>query len=86
MPCLGGPILLNRGCQQAITLNRLMGLELLLALGIPILLLVGGTLYFAARGRFPKKLKRITSRDAILWNTLLGLTIALVVVRYLTRR
>ena len=27
-----------------------MGLELLLALGIPILLLVGGTLSFAARG------------------------------------
>ena len=26
-----------------------MGLELLLALGIPILLLVGGTLFFAAR-------------------------------------
>ena len=63
-----------------------MGLELLLALGIPILLLVGGTLYFATGGRFPKKLKRITSRDAILWNTLFGLTIALVVVRYLTRR
>ena len=28
-----------------------MGLELLLALGIPILLLVGGTLFFAARGQ-----------------------------------
>ena len=63
-----------------------MGLELLLALGIPILLLVGGTLYFATRGQFPQVLKRLTSRDAILWNTLIGLTIALGAVRYLTRK
>ena len=63
-----------------------MGLELLLALGIPILLLVGGMLFFAARGQFPKVLKRLTSRDAILWNTLIGLTIALGAVRYLTRK
>ena len=63
-----------------------MGLELFLGLGIPILLLVGGTLYFAARGQFPQVLKRLTSRDAILWNTLIGLTIALGAVRYLTRK
>jgi hypothetical protein len=36
-----------------------MGLELLLALGIPILLLVGGTLYFAARGQFPQVRKHL---------------------------
>jgi hypothetical protein len=63
-----------------------MGLELLLALGIPILLLVGGTLFFAARGQFPQVLKRLTSRDAILWNTLIGLTIALGAIRYLTHK
>ncbi len=63
-----------------------MGLELLLALGIPILLLVGGMLFFAARGQFPQVLKRLTSRDAILWNTLIGLTIALGAIRYLTRK
>ena len=63
-----------------------MGLELLLALGIPILLLVGGMLFFAARGQFPQVLKRLTSRDAILWNTLIGMTIALGAVRYLTRK
>ena len=63
-----------------------MGLELLLALGLPILLLVGGTLYFAARGQFPQVLKRLTSRNAIVWNTLFGLTIALGAVRYLTRK
>jgi hypothetical protein len=45
-----------------------MGLELLLALGMPILLLVGGTLYFAARGKFLQVLKLLTSRDAILAN------------------
>jgi hypothetical protein len=63
-----------------------MGLELLVALGVPILLLIGGTLYFAARGQFPQVLKRLTSRDAIVWNTLFGLTIALGAVRYLTRQ
>ena len=63
-----------------------MGLELLLALGIPILLLVGGTLLFAARGQFPQVLKRLTSRDAILWNTVFGMTIALGAIRYLTRK
>ena len=42
-----------------------MGLELLLALGVPILLVVSGTLYFAARGQVPQVLKRLTSRDAI---------------------
>jgi len=36
-----------------------MGLELLLALGIPIPLLVGGTLFLAARGQFPQVLKRL---------------------------
>ena len=36
-----------------------MGLELLLALGIPILLLVCGTLYFAARGQFPQVLNEV---------------------------
>jgi hypothetical protein len=45
-----------------------MGLALLLALGMPILLLVGGTLYFAARGKFLQVLKLLTSRDAILAN------------------
>ena len=63
-----------------------MGMELLLALGIPILLLVGGTLFFAARGQFPQVLKRLTSRDAILWNFVFGLTIAIGAVRYLTRK
>jgi hypothetical protein len=45
-----------------------MGLELQLALGVPILLMVGGTLYFAARGQFPQVLKRLTGRNAIVWN------------------
>jgi hypothetical protein len=45
-----------------------MGLELLLALGMPILLLVGGTLYFAARGKFLRVLKLLTSREVILAN------------------
>ena len=63
-----------------------MELELLVALGVPILLLIGVTLYFAARGQFPQVLKRLTSRDAIVWNTLFGLTIALGAVRYLTRQ
>ena len=63
-----------------------MGLELLLVLGVPILLLAGGTLYFAARGPFPQVLKRLAGRNAIVWNTLFGLTIALAAVRYLSRK
>ena len=63
-----------------------MGLELLLALGIPILLLVCGTLFFAARGQLPQVLKRLSSRDAILWNTVFGLMITLGAIRYLTRK
>ena len=63
-----------------------MGLKLLLALGMPILLLACGTLLFAARGQFPQVLKRLTSRNAILWNTLFGLTIALGALRYLIRK
>ena len=63
-----------------------MGLELLLALGIPILLLVCWSLFFAARGQFPQVLKRLTSRDAILWNTVFGLSIALGAIRYLNRK
>jgi len=63
-----------------------MGLELLLALGVPILLVVGGTLYFAARGQFPQVLKRLSGSNAIVWNTLFGLTIALAAVRYLIRK
>jgi hypothetical protein len=34
----------------------------------------------------PQGLKRITSRNAIAWNTLFGLTIAQGAVRYLTRQ
>jgi hypothetical protein len=63
-----------------------MGLELLLALGIPILMLFSGTLFFAARGQFPQVLKRLTSRDAILWNFVFGLSISLGAIRYLTRK
>jgi hypothetical protein len=37
-------------------------------------------------GQFPQVLKRLTSRDAILWNTVFGLPIALGAVRYLTRK
>ena len=40
----------------------------------------------SSRGQFPQVLKRLTSRDAILWNTLIGLTIALGAIRYLTRK
>jgi hypothetical protein len=62
-----------------------MGLEVLLAVGKPILMLACGTLFFAARVQRPQAHRRLTSRDAILWKTLFGLLIALGAVRYLTR-
>jgi hypothetical protein len=63
-----------------------MEIELLLVVGIPILLLVCGTLYLAARGGLPQRLKCLSSRDGILWNTVIGLMIATGVIRYLVRK
>jgi hypothetical protein len=60
---------------------------LVIALGIPLLLLLGATLLLEQqRGRLPGWLARLSRRDALLWNTGVGLLIALGLLRFLLGR
>lgn len=60
---------------------------LVIALGIPLVLAVGGTLLLEEhRGRLPAWLARLSRRDALLWNTGVGLLIGLSLLRFLLRR
>ena len=61
-----------------------MRIEIHLALGIPILMLVCGTLY-SAQEQLPRVLKHLRIRDAIFWYTVFGLSIVLGAVHYRTR-
>ncbi len=60
-----------------------MGTELLLALGLPIAYLLITTALLLGDGVvMPPLLRRLSRRDALLWNTLVGLTIALGALRW----
>ena len=60
-----------------------MGTELLLALGLPIAyLLITTALLLGDRVAIPPLLRRLSRRDALLWNTLVGLTISLGALRW----
>jgi hypothetical protein len=60
---------------------------LVLSLGIPLLLLVGGTLLLEQRqGRLPGWLARLSRREALLWNGAVGLLIGLSLLRVLLGR
>jgi len=60
-----------------------MGTELLLALGLPIAYLLITTALLLGDGvQLPGLLRRLSRRDALLWNTLVGLTIALGALRW----
>ena len=60
-----------------------MGTELLLALGLPIAYLLITTALLLGDGvALPPLLRRLSRRDALLWNTLVGLTIALGALRW----
>jgi hypothetical protein len=59
-------------------------LALVIALGIPLVLVVGGTLLLEQqRGNLPGWLARLSRREALLWNTGVGLLIGLSLLRYL---
>ncbi|KEF43110.1 MAG: hypothetical protein ER33_02595 [Cyanobium sp. CACIAM 14] len=60
---------------------------LLIALGIPLLLVVVSTLLLERqRERLPGVLARHSRRDALLWNTGVGLLIGLGLLRFLLGR
>jgi hypothetical protein len=54
-----------------------MTIELMIALGLPIAYLVLTTAVLSTRHQqLPRVLQRLTARDALLWNTMVGIAIA----------
>ena len=61
--------------------------ELLIALGLPIVYLVVSTALLAGRHqRLPRFLLRLAARDALLWNTMVGITIGVAALRWALSR
>ena len=61
--------------------------ELLLALGLPIAYLVLSTAVLAGRiQQLPRVVHRLTARDALLWNSVVGITIAVAAIQWALRR
>jgi hypothetical protein len=61
--------------------------SLLLALGLPLLLVVGLTLVLMRhREHLPPLLQRLSRREAMLWNIGIGLLISMSALRYLLSR
>ena len=64
-----------------------MGADLLLALGLPIAYLLITSAWLLRNGhQLPALLRRFSRRDALLWNSLVGLTIVLGVLRWALAR
>ena len=64
-----------------------MGIELGLALGIPIAyLLISTAILRRGQITLPRALQRLTSRDALLWNSLVAITIAAGLMRWALAR
>ena len=60
-----------------------MTLELLIALGLPIAYLVITTaVLVGGHRRLPAFLQRLTARDALLWNTMVGISIGTAALRW----
>ena len=64
-----------------------MSTELLIALGIPLAYLLVSTAILQ-RGDFelPRFVQRLNSRDALLWNTMVGITVAIGALRWALSR
>jgi hypothetical protein len=64
-----------------------MSNALLIAIGLPIAYLVVSTAVLASRrSHRPRVLQRLISHNALLWNTLVGLTIAVAAIRWALSR
>jgi hypothetical protein len=65
----------------------LMTKELLIALGLPIAYVVLSTAFLAGRHQqLPRFAQRLTARDALLWNTVVGIAIAAAAMRWALQR
>ena len=64
-----------------------MTIELLIALGLPIAYLMLTTVILSTRHQQrPRFLQRLTARDALLWNTMVGITIGAAALRWALNR
>jgi hypothetical protein len=64
-----------------------MTIELLIALGLPIVYLMLTTVILSTRHQqLPRFLQRLTARDALLWNTMVGITIGAAALRWALNR
>jgi len=64
-----------------------MTTELLLALGIPLAyLLISTAILLNGDFELPRFVQRLNSRDALLWNTMVGITIAIGALRWALSR
>ncbi len=64
-----------------------MSTELLIALGIPTAYMVVSTaVLLRSDVKLPRVLQRLNSRDALLWNTMVGITIAVGALRWALSR
>lgn len=64
-----------------------MTTDLLLALGIPLAyLLISTAILLKGDLELPRRVQRLNSRDALLWNTMVGITIAAGAVRWAVSR
>jgi hypothetical protein len=64
-----------------------MTIELLIALGLPIAYLMLTTVILSTRHQqLPRFLQRLTARDALLWNTMVGITIGAAALRWALNR
>jgi len=64
-----------------------MTTELLLALGIPLAyMLVSTAILLKGDLELPRFVQRLNSRDALLWNTMVGITIAVGALRWALSR
>ena len=62
-------------------------MELLLAIGLPVVYLVLTTAVLAQRHeQLPRMLQRLTAHDALLWNTMVAITIAVAALRWAMHR
>jgi TM2 domain-containing membrane protein YozV len=64
-----------------------MSTKLLLALGIPVAyLLIGTAILLKGDFELPRFVQRLNSRDALLWNTMVAITIAVGALRWALSR
>jgi TM2 domain-containing membrane protein YozV len=64
-----------------------MSTELLIALGIPLTyLLISTVILLKGDFELPRFVQRLNSRDALLWNTMVGIMIAIGAVRWALSR